>query len=85
MVRTRRGNVAAKRRKKSLKLAKGCVGSQSKLATLAGEQVIQSLNFAYVGRRLENVILDVFGYIVLMLLVEHAKTYIHSSLVVYVI
>ena len=49
MVRTRRGNVAAKRRKKSLKLAKGFVGSQSKLATLAGEQVIQSLNFAYVG------------------------------------
>lgn len=54
MVRTRRGNVAAKRRKKNLKLAKGFVGSQSKLATLAGEQVVQSLNFAYVGRRLKK-------------------------------
>ena len=51
MVRTRRGNVATKRRKKYLKLAKGFVGSNSKLATLAGEQVVQSLNFAYIGRR----------------------------------
>ena len=34
--------------------AKGFVGSQSKLATLAGEQVVQSLNFAYVGRRLKK-------------------------------
>ena len=54
MVRTRRGNVATKRRKKSLKLAKGFVGSHSKLATLSGEQVVQSLNFAYVGRRLKK-------------------------------
>ena len=45
MVRTRRGNVAAKRRKKNLKLAKGFVGAHSKLATFAGEQVVQSLNF----------------------------------------
>ena len=54
MVRTRRGNVAAKRRKKNLKLAKGFVGAHSKLATFAGEQVVQSLNFAYVGRRLKK-------------------------------
>jgi large subunit ribosomal protein L20 len=54
MVRVKRGNVAVKRRKKSLKLAKGFVGSHSKLATLAGEQVKQSLNFAYVGRRLKK-------------------------------
>ena len=51
MVRVKRGNVAAKRRKKYLNLAKGFVGSHSKLATLAGEQVKQSLNFAKYGNR----------------------------------
>lgn len=54
MVRVKRGNIAAKRRKKYLKLAKGYVGSNSRLSTLAGEQVIQSLNFAYIGRRLKK-------------------------------
>jgi large subunit ribosomal protein L20 len=54
MVRVKRGNVAAKRRKKYLRLAKGYVGSNSRLSTLAGEQVIQSLNFAYIGRRLKK-------------------------------
>jgi large subunit ribosomal protein L20 len=54
MVRTKRGNVAAKRRKKYLKLAKGYVGSNSRLSTMAGEQVVQSLNFAYIGRRLKK-------------------------------
>jgi large subunit ribosomal protein L20 len=54
MVRVKRGNVAAKRRKKSLRLAKGYVGKNSRLSTFAGEQVVQSLNFAYVGRRLKK-------------------------------
>jgi large subunit ribosomal protein L20 len=54
MVRVKRGNVAAKRRKKYLHLAKGYVGSNSRLSTMAGEQVIQSLNFAYIGRRLKK-------------------------------
>lgn len=54
MVRVKRGNVAAKRRKKYLKLAKGYVGSNSRLSTMAGEQVIQSLNFAYIGRKLKK-------------------------------
>ena len=54
MVRVTRGNVAAKRRKKYIKLAKGYVGSNSKLSTFAGEQVVQSLNFAYIGRRLKK-------------------------------
>jgi large subunit ribosomal protein L20 len=54
MVRVKRGNVAAKRRKKYLRLAKGYIGSNSRLSTLAGEQVIQSLNFAYIGRRLKK-------------------------------
>ena len=54
MVRVKRGNVAAKRRKKYLKLAKGYVGSNSRLSTMIGEQVVQSLNFAYIGRRLKK-------------------------------
>jgi large subunit ribosomal protein L20 len=54
MVRTTRGNVAAKRRKKYLNLAKGYVGSNSRLSTMAGEQVVQSLNFAYIGRKLKK-------------------------------
>ena len=54
MVRVKRGNVAAKRRKKYLKLAKGYVGSNSRLSTAAGEQVVQSLNFAYIGRKLKK-------------------------------
>lgn len=54
MVRIKRGNVAAKRRKKILNLAKGFVGSNSRLSTMAGEQIVQSLNFAYIGRRLKK-------------------------------
>jgi large subunit ribosomal protein L20 len=54
MVRVTRGNIAAKRRKKYLKLAKGYVGSNSRLSTMIGEQVVQSLNFAYIGRRLKK-------------------------------
>ena len=54
MVRVKRGNVAAKRRKKILNLAKGFVGSNSRLSTMASEQVVQSLNFAYIGRRLKK-------------------------------
>ena len=54
MVRVKRGNVAAKRRKKYLKLAKGYVGANSRLSTLASEQIVQSLNFAYIGRKLKK-------------------------------
>ena len=53
-MRVKRGNVAAKRRKKYLKLAKGYVGSHSRLSTAAGEQVVQSLNYAYIGRKLKK-------------------------------
>jgi large subunit ribosomal protein L20 len=54
MVRIKRGNVASKRRKKYLSFTKGFVGVNSKLAVLAGEQMKQSLNFAYIGRRLKK-------------------------------
>ncbi len=52
MIRIIRGNIASKRRKKYLKLAKGYTGSNSCLSTFAGEQIIQSLNFSYIQRRL---------------------------------
>jgi large subunit ribosomal protein L20 len=54
MIRISRGNVASKRRKKYLKLAKGYRGSNSRLSTYASEQVIQSFNFAYIGRKLKK-------------------------------
>ena len=54
MVRVKRGNVAAKRRKKILNLASGYTGSNSRLSTMAGEQLVQSLNFAYISRRLKK-------------------------------
>ena len=54
MIRISRGNVASKRRKKYLKLAKGYRGSNSRLSTYASEQVIQSFNFAYIGRLQNN-------------------------------
>lgn len=54
MVRIKRGNIAAKRRKKYIKLAKSYIGSNSRLSTFATEQVIQSFNFAYISRKLNK-------------------------------
>lgn len=54
MVRVKRGNIAAKRRKKNLKIAKGYIGANSRLSTFAGEQVVQSFNYAYIGRKLKK-------------------------------
>ena len=54
MIRIIRGNVAKKRRKKYITLAKGYVGANSRLSTYASEQIIQSLNFAYISRRLKK-------------------------------
>ncbi|CAM9092562.1 unnamed protein product [Discosporangium mesarthrocarpum] len=51
MVRVKRGNVARKRRKKILKLAKGFRGAHSSLFRIANQQVIKSLLYAYVGRK----------------------------------
>jgi ribosomal protein L20 len=47
MVRVKRGNVARKRRKKVLKIAKGYVGSHSKLFRAANQQVMKALKYAY--------------------------------------
>lgn len=51
MPRVKRGNVARKRRKKILKLAKGYYGSKSRLFRVANQQVLKSLHFAYRDRR----------------------------------
>lgn len=51
MARVKRGNVARKRRKKILKLAKGFRGSHSKLFRTANQQVMKALRSAYRDRR----------------------------------
>ncbi len=51
MSRVKRGNVARKRRKKILKLAKGFRGSHSKLFRSANQQVMKALRNAYRDRR----------------------------------
>lgn len=51
MVRVKRGNVARKRRKKVLSLAKGFRGTHSKLFRVANAQVIKALKYSYVGRK----------------------------------
>ncbi|MBF2019504.1 MAG: 50S ribosomal protein L20 [Hydrococcus sp. C42_A2020_068] len=51
MTRVKRGNVARKRRKKILKLAKGFRGSHSKLFRTANQQVMKALRYAYADRR----------------------------------
>lgn len=51
MVRVKRGNVARKRRKKILSLAKGFKGAHSKLFRVANAQVIKALKYSYIGRK----------------------------------
>jgi len=51
MTRVKRGNVARKRRKKVLKLAKGYRGAHSKLFRTANQQVMKALRNAYRDRR----------------------------------
>jgi len=51
MTRIIRGNVARKRRKKILKLAKGFRGSHSKLFRTAKQQVLKALKYSYIDRK----------------------------------
>jgi len=51
MVRIRRGNVAKKRRKNILKLARGFCGAHSKLFRTANQQFMKSLKYSYVVRK----------------------------------
>lgn len=51
MTRVKRGNVARKRRKKILKLAKGFRGGHSRLFRVANQKVMKALRNAYRDRR----------------------------------
>jgi len=51
MVRVKRGNVARKRRKKILQLAKGYKGAHSRLFRVANQQVMKALRYSYIGRK----------------------------------
>jgi len=51
MPRVKRGNVARKRHKKVLKLAKGYRGGHSKLFRTANQQVMKALRYSYGDRR----------------------------------
>jgi len=51
MVHIKRGNVARKRRKKILFLAKGFRGTHSKLFRVANEQILKALRYTYIGRK----------------------------------
>jgi large subunit ribosomal protein L20 len=51
MVRVKRGNVARKYRKKVLGMAKGYVGSHSRLFRVANQQVMRALKYSYSGRK----------------------------------
>lgn len=51
MTRIKRGNIARKRRKKILRLAKGFRGSHGSLFRTAKQQVFKALRYSYVGRK----------------------------------
>lgn len=51
MTRVKRGNVARKRRKKVLNLAKGFRGSSSKLFRIAQQQIMKALRYSYRDRQ----------------------------------
>ena len=51
MVRIKRGNVARKRRKKVLSLAKGFRGTHSRLFRVSNQQVMKALRYSYIGRK----------------------------------
>ena len=54
MARVKGAMMARKRRNKTLKLAKGYWGNKSRHFKMANEQVMKSLTYAYVGRRLKK-------------------------------
>lgn len=51
MARVKGAMMTRKRRKKTLKLAKGYFGAKSKLFKMAKQQVMKSGNYAYIGRK----------------------------------
>lgn len=51
MARVKGAMMTRKRRKKTLKLAKGYFGAKSKLFKMAKQQVMKSGNYAFIGRK----------------------------------
>ena len=54
MARVKGAMMTRKRRNKTLKMAKGYWGAKSKHFKMAKEQVMKSLQYAYIGRRLKK-------------------------------
>ena len=54
MARVKGAMMSRKRRKKTLKLAKGFYGSKSKHFKMAKEQVMKSGNYAFAGRKMKK-------------------------------
>ena len=54
MARVKRGTTVRRRHNKILKLAKGYRGGKSRLFRVANQQVMKSLNYAYVHRKLKK-------------------------------
>jgi len=54
MARIKRAVNAAKKRRKVMKLAKGYYGAKSKLYRAASQQVMKSMAYAYVGRKVKK-------------------------------
>jgi large subunit ribosomal protein L20 len=51
MIRIKRGNIAQKRHKKILKLAKGFFAAHSKLFRTANAKILKAFYFSYIGRK----------------------------------
>lgn len=51
MIRVRRGNIARKRRKNILRLAKSYRGAHSRLFRVANQQIMKALKYSYIGRK----------------------------------
>jgi ribosomal protein L20 len=79
MPRVKGGNVARKRRKKVLKLAKGYFGSKSLLYRTANEQVMKSLSYAYRDRKQRNVTSENYGLQELMQLQDYTVYHTQNS------
>ena len=54
MARVKRAVTTRRRRKRTLKLAKGYWGAKSKSFKMANQAVMKSLKYAYIGRRLRK-------------------------------
>ena len=61
MARVKGAMMTRKRRKKIIKLAKGYWGNKKNHYKVANQQVMKSLKYAYVGRKLKSAISDGCG------------------------